>query len=127
MSMSKAIPAIAVAVFAAGCALLPGSNVKPDEFDEEVPEYLSVEVQNDNFYDATIYAVRLGQRIRIGWVGGHTTQTFQFKWPALDLSFEIALLAIGSYYTYPLPVDAGDELALTVLPDLHHRRPGTVF
>lgn len=127
MLLVKMIRVSAVALLAAGCALLPGSNVKPDEFDEEVPEHLTLEVQNDNFYDATIYAVRLGQRLRIGWVGGHTTQTFQFKWPALDLSFEIALLAVGSYYTYPLPVDAGDELALTVLPDLHHRRPGTVF
>lgn len=127
MVLSKLVPVTGLAMFTAACMWLPGGKVEPDEFAEEVPDHLTVEVQNDNFYDATIYAVRQGQRLRVGWVGGHTAETFEFKWPALDLSFEIALLAVGSYFTYPLPVDRGDQLGLRVLPDLHHRRPGTVF
>lgn len=127
MVLSKMMAGCGMALLASGCALLPGGNVQPDEFEEETPQELTLEVKNDNFYDATIYAVRPGQRVRIGWVGGFNSGVFTFRWPALDLSLEISLLSVGSYYTYPLAVEPGDQLELTVLPDLHRRAPGTVF
>jgi hypothetical protein len=111
----------------AGCAILPGRAGSEESPEEERPRYLKVEVDNQNFYDATIYAVRPGIRLRIGRVVGFGKETFQFAWPDLDLRFEIALLSVGSYYTWSLPVERGDHLALTILPDLHLKRPGTVF
>jgi hypothetical protein len=88
---------------------------------------ISLEVDNQNFYDATIYAVRPGLRQRVGYVTGEGKDTFTFRWPDGDLQVEIDLLAVGSYYTQVMDVQQGDELQLTVLPYLHTLPPGTVF
>lgn len=116
-----------VVLLSAACALLPGRSPGEDLGEEEPARYLTVEVDNQNFYDATIYAVRPGIRLRVGRVGGFSKETFRFLWPEGDLRFEIALLSVGSYYTWSMPVERGDQLALTILPDLHLKRPGTVF
>ena len=86
-----------------------------------------IEVDNDNFHDATVYAVRSGYRQRLGFVSGNRTETFKFRWPDGDLRIEIKLLAVGSYYSQIMSVDQGDELRLTILPNLHTMRPGSVF
>lgn len=127
MSISRFAALLTLALLTASCARLLGRASTPDEFDEEQPRHLTVEVDNQNFYDATIYAVQPGQRMRIGQVVGLTKETFQFLWPSLDLRMEIYLISVGSYYTWPLDVQPGDQLALTVLPNLHTRTPGTVF
>lgn len=88
---------------------------------------ISLEVDNQNFYDATIYAVRPGLRQRVGYVTGEGKHTFSFRWPDGDLRLEIDLLAVGSYYTQVMDVEQGDQLQLTVLPYLHTLPPGTVF
>jgi hypothetical protein len=88
---------------------------------------MSIDVENDNFYDATIYAVRPGQRQRIGDVTGLGKRSFTFRWPDGDLRLEIDLLAVGAYYTQVMDVQQGDRLQLTVLPYLHTLAPGTVF
>ncbi len=80
-------------------------------------------VINDNFYDATIYAVDQGYRRRLGVVGGLKEDTFRFRWSSIDLSVEIRLLSVGTTQTYSLPVDEGDELELRIQPDLHRRIP----
>lgn len=116
-----------VALLASACALLPGTASLDEPDPDARSRYLTVEVDNQNFYDATIYAVRPGIRLRVGQVGGFNKDTFRFSWPDLDLRFEIALLSVGSYYTWSLPVERGDQLSLTILPDLHLKRPGTVF
>jgi hypothetical protein len=86
-----------------------------------------IEVDNDNFHDATVYAVRSGFRLRIGWVSGNRTEKFKFRWPDGDLRIEIKLLAVGSYYSQIMSVDQGDELHLLILPSLHTLPPGSVF
>lgn len=88
---------------------------------------IALEVHNDNFHDATVYAVRSGLRQRLGWVTGFGKQTFTFRWAPGDLRVEIDLLASGRYYTQVMDVDEGDELELTILPYLHTLPPGTVF
>ena len=94
---------------------------------DSVARGISLEVDNQNFYDATIYAVRPGLRQRVGYVTGEQKSTFSFRWPDGDLRLEIDLLAVGSYYTQVMDVQQGDELQLTVLPYLHTLPPGTVF
>lgn len=59
---------------------------------------ISIEVHNDNFHDATVYAVRGGIRLRLGFVSGFNSGTFKFRWPEGDLRMEIKFLAGGAYY-----------------------------
>lgn len=128
MHLPKWIPMLS-AVCLAGAA--PGGGVPSPaaaQVQDSVPERgLSIEVDNQNFYDATIYAVRPGLRQRVGYVTGEQKGKFAFRWPDGDLRLEIDLLAVGSYYTQVMDVQQGDELQLTVLPYLHTLPPGTVF
>ena len=94
---------------------------------DSVQRDISLEVDNQNFYDATIYAVRPGLRQRVGYVTGEGKREFSFRWPDGDLRLEIDLLAVGAYYTQVMDVVQGDQLQLTVLPYLHTLPPGTVF
>lgn len=96
---------------------------------EGVRRDLIIEVENQNFHNATLYAVTRegGHRQRLGSVGSYNTETFTFRWPsASELRIEIDLLASGKYLTQPLLVQEGDELRLVIEPDLHRRRPGVI-
>jgi hypothetical protein len=127
VQLAKWAPVVGV-VLLMGAA--PGSGQSPHatvRAQDSVARGISLQVDNQNFYDATIYAVRLGSRQRIGYVTGEQTGNFTFRWPDGDLRLEIDLLAVGSYYTEVLDVQQGDQLQLTVLPYLHTLPPGTVF
>jgi len=117
---------VALGLTSASCAVLPGRR-DADELDEPVPREVTLEVDNQNFHDATIYAVRPGERRRIGFVGGLTQGQFAFVWTDSDLSVEIYLLPLGSYFARPIAIDPGDDVKLVVQPNLHKFRPGTVF
>lgn len=123
-------PLIALALVAAlapACALFPGRSSEPDPDEEPVPREITLQVDNQNFHDATLYAIRGGERRRIGNVSGLKTGQFSFVWTDLDLRVEIHLLSVGSYFTSPIMIEPGDEVKLTVQPNLHRFRPGTVF
>ena len=88
------------------------------------PRDLTLVATNQNFYDATLYAISPGNvRQRLGIVPGHSEETFVFRWSNLELRIEIDLLSVGSTLTDRLPVDEGDELELIITPDLHMRIP----
>ena len=88
---------------------------------------LTLVAKNQNFYDATLYAISPGGiRQRLGIVSGHSEETFVFRWSNLDLRIEIDLLSVGSTVTDRLPVDEGDELELIITPDLHQKIPRRV-
>ena len=85
---------------------------------------ITLVARNQNFYDATLYAIGLGgTRQRIGIVQGHSDESFVFRWSSLELRIEIDLLSVGSALTHQMPVDEGDELELIITPDLHVRIP----
>jgi hypothetical protein len=87
-------------------------------FAEEVP----VVVENQNFYQATIYALVNSSRIRLGEVHGNSSATFSVRAPATgQLSVEIRLLAVGVFTSYPVSVVPGDTVQIRVPPDLHLR------
>ena len=89
---------------------------------EDTPRDLTLVAKNQNFYDATLYAISPGSvRQRLGIVPGHSEETFVFRWSNLELRIEIDLLSVGSTVTDRLPVDEGDELELIITPDLHQR------
>jgi len=80
-----------------------------------------VEVQNQNFYSATIYAYRAGSRRRLGEVGSNQTTDFDFKWPNSEVRFLIDFQATGCIITASLPVDDDDNLLLILQVDDHRR------
>jgi len=75
---------------------------------------LTVEVRNQNFNSATVYAYRGGFRSRLGIVEAADTKTFTFKWPTYDVRFLINFLAQGCVITESLSVDPGDDLLLII-------------
>ena len=90
----------------------PMSSVRPADEKEEI----SVEVQNQNFYQATVYAYRAGNRTRLGVVESQGTRSFEFAWITGDLRFLVDFLANGCILTEPLPLDRGDDLLLILEP-----------
>ncbi len=108
-----------VVMVLAACSL--GGGGADDEFAPEPAQEIMLEVRNQNFYDATLYAVSGSERVRIGYVGGHATETFSFRWTQLDLRIEVSLLSVGSFFTESMPVDRGDVLELVIEPDAHFK------
>lgn len=76
-----------------------------------------VHVENQNFYDATIYLRWQGNRRRLGVTGGHGTETFTVDWLGPEVSFEVALLAGRSYRGNTMGVSPGDELVVVIPVD----------
>ena len=85
-----------------------GSSIRPADAKEDV----SVEVRNENFYDATVYAYRLSSRTRLGVVESHSTRSFEFRWITGDLRFLVDFFANGCLLTPSMSVDRGDDLLL---------------
>lgn len=78
---------------------------------------IHIEVRNDNFYDATIWAVVSGVRQRkLGVVSGKQNADFTMRWTvARPLQFEIDLLTGNmTCRTDALVVDPGDHLELQI-------------
>ena len=85
---------------------------------------IELQVKNDNFYDATLYAVNPGgSKRRLGRISGKSQKTFEFRWSSTEIRIEIELLSVGSTLTDVLPVSEDDTLELVITPDLHFRIP----
>jgi hypothetical protein len=77
-------------------------------------------VENDNFYDARIYAIASGSSRRsLGYVTGKSTEVFTVPWEfSNDLRVQIDLQAGPTCTTESIPVDPGDELRLQILSNI---------
>ena len=108
-----------------GCALLGGGRSGSEGEDQPRPApVLTLHVENQNFYDATLYALaRSGEQQRLGVVTGNSQGTFTFRWQQDELRVIIRLLAGGSTATEPILVNPGDSLNLVITPDLHLKIP----
>lgn len=103
-----------------GCGASRSGAVGGEEPDQTEERRVTVEVSNENFYDATIYAVYgSGQRIRLGTVSGNSVETFTFRWNPLNVFFYINLIGSGDASTQSEGVNPGDLLLLRVTSDLH--------
>ncbi len=118
----RLVQLVAGALLVCACGLAGGGGGSEDE---PMPEpILTLHVENQNFYDATLYALsRGGERQRLGVVGGNGRATFTFRWLQQELRVIIQLLAGGSTATEPLLVSPGDSLNLIIQPDLHLKIP----
>ncbi len=81
---------------------------------------IRIDVENRNFYDATIYVMQdQGSARRVGDVVGNGRRSFQVPWEfAAALSFRIDLLAGGSCTTPPVVVSPGETLGLQVVSNV---------
>ena len=74
-----------------------------------------MEVQNLNFNDVTVWAMRSSQRIRVGRVTGKTDQNFTIQWNvALPISFQIDPVSGRSCTTGLIQVEANSRVRVTV-------------
>jgi len=89
----------------------------------EVPPFsepVTIEVVNENYHDATIYALYEGLvRERLGFVVGHTTDTMTVNWHPTPLRMIMHLVGAGEAVSDVVIVDPGDFVQLRVMPDLH--------
>ena len=80
---------------------------------------VSVVIENENFYDATVYTCRDARRERLGVVTSSQTREFRFRWVSGDLRFLIDFTGGGSHITNPLYVETGEELNLVITTHMH--------
>lgn len=107
--------ALWLVLFAAACA---GSGSELDGLEPLSQDELTIVVNNQNFYDATIYAtVAAAPRWRVGSVPGNTSRTLAFRWTWIEVQFEIRLMGAGTIRTGAISVQPGDVLELTIPPD----------
>jgi hypothetical protein len=102
-------------VGAAAC----GANRSAEPVDPAAPAM--VEVENQSFYDMTVYVVRGGMRTRLGTVSGHSQATFLIPRSFVNVGLPISFMAdpIGGSQTpfsQEIPVGPGDTVVLTIPP-----------
>ena len=102
---------VAVALFAAACG---SATQRIGERGPDPDREVSVTVQNENFYDATVYTCRGTQRNRLGVVTGNTTRDFTFRWITSDLRFLIDFTGGGRYLSTAMHVEPGDVLQFVI-------------
>lgn len=96
----------------------PTATVQP----QHTPSMLKV--TNNNGLDMDIYAVRTGQHVHLGMVTAFTTATLQLPEQIASPGDEVRFLAdaLGSraaYYSDPITITRGDQVQLTIEPDLN--------
>lgn len=80
---------------------------------------LTVEVQNLNFNDISVFAFRRGERIRVGDVTGKTDRTFQVPWAfSAPVQFRIEIVSGRSCGTQTVNGDPGSGVWIQVPADV---------
>ena len=77
---------------------------------------VTVTADNQNFLDATVYALWGARRDRVGMVTGKTAQSFSLPFHGSDLRLQIDLIGGSSMTTDPIGVFEGDQLDLVIPP-----------
>ena len=113
-SLVSASIALALVAGVTACNKQPSAPVDP-----MAPAY--VEVQNQGFYDMTVYVIRSGQRIRLGQVSGNSTATFELPRTVVNPGLPIRFQAdpIGGNktpFSQEIGVSPGDTVVLTIPP-----------
>jgi hypothetical protein len=113
----RAYLAASSVVVLGACALLPQSSRDP--FSEPGATSVQVDVENRNFYDATIYATADGGlERRIGDIVGNGARSYQMALDrTADVRFRIELLADGWCTTPPVVLSPGDVVGIQIVAD----------
>jgi len=103
--------ALALAVGLAACAKPQSRNPFAAPGTGRGEESIQVRIENQNFGDATVHAIRGGERIRLGQVTGKSEHTFTMRWNfSLSLEFEVHIIGGQGCGVRPLSVDPGDRV-----------------
>jgi hypothetical protein len=79
---------------------------------------VQIVAQNREFSAATLYAISLGERRKLGVLEGKAEATYTIPWRSPGpMQIEIVLLARGTCLTDELIVDPGDVLELQIEPE----------
>lgn len=110
--------ALLVAGGACGPTPQPVTSATPAE-----TQTVTIEVVNQNFYDANILANYEGEvQRRLGFVQGFQTDTFTLPWRNHQLVMISQFVGGGGVVSNILTVSPGDVLEFRILPDAHRRR-----
>lgn len=113
MHRARLIIVLATLVAASGC--MGGGLPNPFEAGESGDRSIRVEVRNFNFADATLYAFRGAERVRLGVVTGKTDHDYQLPWPSTQtMRVEINLLAGDRCTTRSQNVSPGDIIYVQI-------------
>jgi hypothetical protein len=98
----------------AGCGSKPRTAAVP-------PPRTSVRVENQGFADMTIYAIRSGQRVRLGIATGSSTTTFTIPANLIFGATPLRFLADpiggrGTPVSDEITVQPGDQVRLVIPP-----------
>ena len=76
---------------------------------------IRVEVENQNFYDATVYAITTAGEQRLGVVGGNSTKMFTARLTRPDfVHLRIRMLGGRSFKLDPIDASPGETLVLII-------------
>jgi hypothetical protein len=116
------LPPLFLVLMAVGCASATGSG---NPFTAAGANRIHIKVRNENFYDATIWAVVGGARQqRLGIVMSNHDEDFTMAWSvSRTLQFDIDLVTGNMRCrTDALTVDPGDVLELQITADFGQMR-----
>jgi hypothetical protein len=112
---------LGLVVIASTACLAQGRAIGPDPFrgGSAGPSggsgEIRIQIRNSNFNEATVYAVRVGNRRRLGRVQGATDQQFRMPWPySAQLHFEVDLLASRGCTTQAVILEPGQRVMLVI-------------
>lgn len=114
--MSKTVTAAgALALIVAGCASAGGARAAKDDPGFTGSERAEIVVQNSNWLDMNVYAVRGGSRMRLGTVNSMASERFRLPRHMVDGVGGLRLLAdpIGSrdvYFSQPILIGPGQRV-----------------
>lgn len=111
------ITAVALTLFCAGCASLPGVRKGDRAAGQPRPDSIHVDALNENYYAARIHAVYVGgQRRSLGTIAGNGGRTrMALAWEARSLVFEVLLVTDGAaYVSLPVDVAPGESIDVRV-------------
>ena len=112
-STAGRIAALGIMVAGFGCA--GAGDTGPFTGQQQEDARINIEVVNHGFEEITIHALWLGQRRRLGMVGGTRTADFILPWSWTDeLQIRIEVLAGPECTTRPIMTSPGDHILLEV-------------
>lgn len=110
---------VPAAIVLAVAALLSGCSSRGETRSEE---RVTIVVDNQNFYDATVYLRWYSDRRRLGNVTGYTKREFDTTWHGPELQVEVDLLAGGTYRGDQVPVNPGETVQVELPANLSRLR-----
>lgn len=114
---------LAATVPAAGCAATGASGGDNPFQGAAGSRAVTIEVENLNFNDATVWAESPGGQHRLGVVSGKSNRTFTLEWTrAQQLNLRIRLTGGGECRTRSVTTDPGDSFQVQVPVNLRSSR-----